>query len=213
MSDHTVTNPGMRGSAEAPVILASGSRIRAEMLRNAGVGIEVMTAGVDEESVRDSLRAEGASATEVAIALAELKAISVSRKRPEAFVIGADQMLECNGIWFEKPRDRDHATASLTALSGKTHALISGAVVARGGSRIWHAADSARMRMRPLSPDTIAGYLDAAGPDVLNSVGVYQLEGLGAQLFQSVEGDFFTVLGLPLLQILDFLRTHGLLRT
>lgn len=201
----------LKGPAGIPIVLASGSRFRAEMLRAAGVEIEIRTAGVDEGSVRDSLGAEGADTEEVAIALAELKALSVSRKRPEAFVIGADQMLECNGVWFEKPVDRDHAAATLQALSGRTHKLISAAVVAKGGSRIWHSTQSVTMKMRPLTPDYIQAYLDAAGPEVQNSVGAYQLEGLGAQLFHAVEGDYFSVLGLPLLPLLEFIRTHGLL--
>ena len=203
--------PGLRGPSDLPIVLASGSRFRAEMLRAAGVEIEIKTAGVDEASVRDSLRAEGATAEEVAIALAELKALSVSRKRPEAFVIGADQMLECNGIWFEKPVDRDHAAATLKALSGRTHQLISAVVVAKGGSRIWHSTQAVTMKMRHLTPEYIAAYLDAVGPEVQESVGAYQLEGLGAQLFHAVEGDYFTVLGLPLLPLLEFIRTHGLL--
>jgi septum formation protein len=201
----------LKGPSDIPIILASGSRFRAEMLRAAGVEIEIKTAGVDEASVRDSLGAEGATTEDVAIALAELKALSVSRKRPDAFVIGADQMLECNGVWFEKPVDRDHAAATLQALSGKTHRLVSAVVVAKAGSRIWHTTQSVNMKMRSLTPAYIASYLDAVGPDVHDSVGAYQLEGLGGQLFHAVEGDYFTVLGLPLLPLLDFMRTHGLL--
>lgn len=198
-------------SATTPVILASGSRFRAEMLRAAGVAFGVVVPGVDEAAVRESLGAEGASADEVAIVLGELKAIAVSQQRPDALVIGSDQMLDCNGVWFEKPVDRDHARASLTALAGRDHRLVTSAVVARGGERIWHASQSVRMRMRPLSDDFIERYLDAVGDDVLASVGAYQLEGLGAQLFTAVEGDYFTVLGLPLLPLLDFLRVHGVL--
>jgi septum formation protein len=201
----------LKGASGIPVILASGSRFRADMLWAAGVEIEIKTAGVDEASVRDSLKAEGATAEDVAIALAELKALSVSRKRPEAFVIGADQMLECNGVWFEKPVDRDHAAATLHALSGRTHQLISAVVVAKAGSRIWHATQTVKMTMRPLTPEYIEAYLETVGPGVYESVGAYQLEGLGAQLFSGVEGDYFTVLGLPLLPVLDFMRTHGLL--
>lgn len=202
--------PGPAASA-VPVILASGSRFRARMLAAAGVPFTVSVPGIDEAAVRDSLRAEGASAEDVAIALGELKAVAISRRHPDALVIGSDQMLDCNGVWFEKPADRDHARASLKALSGREHRLVTSAVVARAGSRIWHSLQSVRMRMRPLSDGYIEAYLEAVGDDVLASVGAYQLEGLGAQLFTAVEGDYFTVLGLPLLPLLDFLRTHRVL--
>lgn len=198
-------------AATLPVVLASGSRFRAQMLAAAGVPFTVSVAGVDEAAVRESLAAEGATTEDVAIALGELKAVAVSRRYPDALVIGSDQMLDCNGVWFEKPVDRDHARASLTALAGREHRLVSSAVVARAGSRIWHTLQTVRMRMRPLSDDYIDAYLDAVGDDVLASVGAYQLEGLGAQLFTAVEGDYFTVLGLPLLPLLDFLRTHRVL--
>lgn len=198
-------------TATTPVILASGSRFRAEMLRAAGVPFAVLVPGVDEAAVRESLGAEGASAEEVAIALGELKAMAVSRRHPDALVIGSDQMLDCDGVWFEKPADRDHARASLKALAGRDHWLVTSVVVARAGVRVWHAAQSVRMRMRPLSDGFIESYLDAVGDDVRSSVGAYQLEGLGAQLFSAVEGDYFTVLGLPLLPLLDFLRVHGVL--
>lgn len=211
MPDDVTNAAFLRGPSDTPVILASGSRFRAEMLRNAGVTFEVMIAGVDEASVRDSLRAEGATVEDVAIALAELKALSLSRKRPDAFVIGADQMLDCNGVWFEKPVDRDHAHASLQALSGREHTLISAVAVSRAGSRIWHTTQKVRMRMRHLSPEYITAYLDAVGDAAQDSVGAYQLEGLGGQLFNAVEGDYFTVLGLPLLPLLDFMRTHKIL--
>lgn len=198
-------------AASTPVILASGSRFRAQMLQAAGVPFRVAVAGVDEAAVRESLGAEGATTEDVAIALGELKAVAVSRRHPDALVIGSDQMLDCNGVWFEKPVDRDHARATLTALAGREHRLVTSAVVARAGSRIWHTVQGVRMHMRPLSEDFVESYLDAVGEDARSSVGAYQLEGLGAQLFTVVEGDYFTVLGLPLLPLLDFLRVHGVL--
>lgn len=194
-----------------PVILASGSVFRARLLDSAGVGFTVVVPGVDEPAVRESLRAEGARAEDVAIALGELKAIAVSQDNPNALVVGSDQMLECNGVWFEKPVDRDHARASLTALSGREHRLVTSVVVARGGARIWHTVTTVTMRMRPLSEAFVDRYLDAMGDAATQSVGAYQLEGLGSQLFTAVEGDYFTVLGLPLLPLLGFLRTHGVL--
>jgi len=200
------------GRADAPaLVLASSSPFRAKMLTAAGVGLTVEVPGVDEVAVRESLRAEGARVEDVAIALGELKAASISQKHPQALVIGSDQMLDCNGVWFEKPADRDHARASLIALAGREHRLVTSVVVARGGSRIWHAMDTVRMSMRPLSEAFIDQYLDVMGDEATSSVGAYQLEGLGAQLFTAVEGDYFTVLGLPLLPLLDFLRTHGVL--
>lgn len=193
------------------IVLASGSRTRAKLLEGAGVSFAVKTAGVDEESVRDSLRAEGASAADVAVALGEMKAISVSRNTPGALVIGGDQMLECNGVWFEKPRDRAHAEAHLKTLSGRKHILHSSVVVVLDSTRIWHVLDSVEVEVRPLSDAFIQHYLDQVGDQVFDSVGAYQLEGLGAQLFNRVKGDFFTVLGLPLLPLLEFLRVRGVL--
>lgn len=199
----------LTGPAPQKLILASGSRIRAELLRNAGVDFEIQTAPVDEAEIRRSLQAEGATVGDAAIALAEAKAMRVSRRNPGALVIGCDQMLDCNGVWFEKPVDRDHARAHLQAFSGKTHRLQAGIVVARDGQRLWHNLSIASLTVRVLSPDFIEAYLDAAGEPILNSVGAYQLEGLGAQLFSRIEGDYFTILGLPLLPLLDFLRAHG----
>ena len=158
-----------------------------------------------------SFRAARFGAGEVAEALAELKAQRVTRRHPGALVIGADQMLECEGTWFDKPADRAAARAQLEALSGRVHRLVTCAVVVLDGERLWHRTESATMTMRRLSPEFLDRYLDTAGNEVLSSVGAYQLEGLGAQLFARVEGDFFTVLGLPLLPLLDFLRVRGVL--
>ncbi|NUB07417.1 Maf-like protein [Azospirillum sp. Vi22] len=199
-------------SATVPaVVLASGSRTRAEMLERAGVRVALAPAAVDEEEIKLAARAEGAPVEDVAEALAELKAQRVTRKHPGALVIGADQMLECEGRWFDKPADRDAARAQLQDLRGKTHRLVSCAVVIRDGERLWHHVDRARLSMRPFSDAFLDSYLNAAGDDVLGSVGAYHLEGLGAQLFHRVDGDFFTILGLPLLPLLGFLRVHGVI--
>lgn len=192
-----------------PLVLASGSRTRATMLERAGLSAILDAPSVDEEEVKRAGRAEGVPADAVAEALAELKAQRVTRRHPGAFVIGADQMLDCEGHWFDKPADRAGARDQLLALRGKTHQLVSCAVVVRDGQRLWHKVDRARLTMRWFSEAFLDEYLDRAGAEVLHSVGAYQLEGLGAQLFQKVEGDFFTILGLPLLPLLGFLRVHG----
>ena len=195
-----------------PVILASASRIRLELLDRAGVSATAQAAAVDESEIKAAFRAEQASTEACAQALAALKARRISERHPEALVIGADQMLDCDGVWFDKPADLDEARAHLEALRGKTHRLVTAAVVLRGGSQLWHVISPARLTMRPFSDTFLDDYIRQAGPAVLSSVGAYQLEGLGAQLFERVEGDFFTVLGLPLLPLLDFLRGHGVIR-
>ena len=200
----------MSGGVPA-VVLASGSRTRAEMLERAGVRVTLAPAAVDEEEIKLAARAEGAPVEDVAEALAEMKAQRVTRKHPGALVIGADQMLDCEGRWFDKPGDRTAARAQLQELRGRTHRLVSCAVVIRDGERLWHHVDRARLTMRPFSDAFLDSYLNAAGDEVLQSVGAYHLEGLGAQLFHRVDGDFFTILGLPLLPLLGFLRVHGVI--
>ncbi len=192
-----------------PVVLASASRPRLELLRCAGVDLRAEPARVDEAEVKASLLAEKADAAAAAETLAELKAHKVSRRAPGALVIGADQILECDGRWFDKPPDRAAAAEHLRALSGKTHALVTAACVVRDGIRIWHHREAPQLTMRPFDEAFIESYLDAAGPGILQTVGAYQLEGLGAQLFSRVSGDYFTILGLPLLPLLGFLREHG----
>jgi septum formation protein len=142
--------------------------------------------------------------------LAELKALRISSRRPGAFIIGADQILVCNGVLFEKPANRAAAETQLRTLSGASHELVSAVCVARDGGVIWHHIDTAQLTMRVLSEDFIKAYLDAAGAEILANVGAYALEGLGAQLFARVRGDYFTILGLPLLPLLDFLREHNI---
>lgn len=195
-----------------PVVLASASAARRMLLANAGVSFEVERAIVDEDEIKRTMKAAGETPELTAEALAETKATRVSLKRRGALVIGADQMLEANGVWFDKPATRAQATAQLRSLAGRSHRLISAVAVARDGVGIWRHTASARMTMRSLSPEFVELYLDALGGAAFSSVGVYQLEGLGAQLFLRVEGDYFTVLGLPLLPLLGFLREHGVVQ-
>jgi septum formation protein len=191
------------------IILASASKSRASLMRAAGVTFEIVPAHADEDSVKASLQAEGATAAHCAETLAELKAVQISNRHPEALVIGADQMLDCAGIWFDKPKDMAGARNHLVLLRGKTHVLPTAVCVALNGSRIWHHVALPNLAVRDFSDAFIETYLAAAGTAVLSSVGAYQLEGPGAQLFSRIEGDFFTILGLPLLELLSFLREHG----
>lgn len=189
------------------LILASGSSARRHMLEAAGLVFEVDPPRMDEEGTKVDLRAEGLAPRDQAQALAELKALSVSRQR-DGFVIGADQMLAIEGDVLDKPKSIADARSHLLRLRGKTHELLTAAVVARGGDVIWRQIDTPKLKMRAFSDAFLDDYIKRAGEATLRSVGAYQLEGLGAQLFQSVEGDYFSVLGLPLLPLLAFLREH-----
>ena len=193
------------------LVLASASPSRRAMLEAAGLDCVIDPPAVDEGSIKQAMRADGAGPADVAEALAEMKAKQVSRRHPNAMVVGADQMLECGTVWFDKPVDRDHARGHLQALRGKSHRLIASVVVVQNEARQWHFNGSVTLTMRPFSDGFLDDYLDRAGDRVLTSVGAYQLEGIGAQLFNKVDGDYFTVLGLPLLPLLDYLRTRGVL--
>lgn len=191
------------------IVLASGSATRRALLAAAGVDFQVHALPVDEDGIKQALRLETDRPARVAETLAEMKAMRVSAKHPGVIVVGADQMLDCETIWFDKPADSEAAAAQLRALRGKTHRLTSAVVAVRDGRRLWHHTDSAKLTMRWFSDAFLADYLERAGAGVLASVGAYQLEGLGGQLFMSIDGDHFTILGLPLLPLLDFLRENG----
>ncbi len=193
------------------VTLASKSAARAAVLAGAGVIFDTAGSSVDEAAVKAGMLAERATAREVADALAELKAVKVSRGRP-GLVIGADQTLELDGALFDKAESLGEARQRLQAMRGKVHKLHSAVVVAENGEAIWREVPAARMSMRPFTDDFLDGYLARVGPDVLSSVGCYQLEGEGVQLFDRIDGDYFTILGLPLIGLLDLLRRHGVLQ-
>lgn len=192
------------------LILASTSQSRRELLTNAGLNFEIEPPGVDEDEVKLSLAARQADAAAVATTLAELKAVRVSARHPDAFTIGGDSTLACDGRLFDKPPTVAAAREQLLALRGRTHDLVSSVVVAKGGARIWHHTERARLTMRPFSESFLDAYLAQAGGSVTTSVGAYRLESIGAHLFSRVEGDYFTILGLPLLPLLSFLAGHGI---
>lgn len=191
------------------LVLASGSQTRADMLKNAGIEFEIDPARVDEGAIKQALVADGASPRDIADALADLKARSVAMRRPLDRVLGGDQILVCDGQFFSKADTRDEAAATLQALSGKTHQLLSAVVIYEGAQPVWRFVDKVTLAVRPLSDAFIKDYLDAIGDAAFWSVGSYQIEGRGAQLFEKVEGDHFTVLGLPLFAVLDYLRRVG----
>jgi septum formation protein len=199
----------MTGLGGRPIVLASASATRAAILAGAGIEVLRAPAGIDEDEIKRSFRAAGRDATACARALAETKAIRVSARHSDMLVVGADQMLDCAGTWFDKARDRSEARAQLVALRGKRHELVSAVTVVKNGAVIWQLVDRPRLTMRDFSDGFLDAYLAALGDGALRSVGVYQLEGLGAQLFERIEGDYFSILGLPLLPLLDFLRGHG----
>jgi septum formation protein len=195
-----------------PVTLASKSAARAQVLAAAGVEFETIGAGVDEAAAKEGLSAEGASPREVAEALAELKAMTASRERT-GLVIGADQTLDLEGRLFDKAETMAEARERLQMLRGRTHRLHSAVVVAQDGAVIWREVPAATLTMRTFSDDFLDAYLARHGDALLGSVGCYRLEDDGVQLFERIDGDYFTILGLPLIGLLHLLRREGALAT
>ncbi len=194
------------------LILASQSSARRAMLTAAGVAFDAVSAAVDEDSAKAALLSEGLAARDMADALAEMKAIKVSSGDGQALVLGCDSVVALeDGAMLDKPRDRAEAAIHLRRLSGKRHELVSAAVIAEGGRPVWRVVDRAKMHVRPLSDAFIEQYLDREWPDISGCVGCYRIEGLGAQIFSRIEGSHFTVLGLPLLPVLDYLRVRKVL--
>jgi septum formation protein len=201
------------GPEPVAVVLASASSSRKALLTSAGVGFETRPAHIDEDEIKRSLQGEGMNAGNGATMLAEMKAQRISAVAPGALVIGADQILVCSGKWFDKPTDMDEARDHLRVLRGRSHELATSAVIVRDGRRIWHHAEKPKLTMRPFTDSFIDDYLARAGDGILSSVGAYHLEGLGAQLFSRIDGDYFSILGMPLLPLLAILREHGVVGT
>ena len=195
-------------TARQAVVLASASESRAQILRGAGIDFAIDPAAIDESAIKSKLQGSGASADAVASALADAKALAVTQRHPGARVIGADQMLECGGTWFDKPSDMAEARRHLQTLRGRDHRLITAACVAVDEEIAWRGVSHAQLTMRAFSDRFLDAYLADTGQSVLGSVGAYRIEETGIQLFSCIDGDHFTILGLPLLALLDFLRVE-----
>lgn len=193
---------------EIPLILASKSHARSQILKDAGLDFEIVASNVDEDSLKLAMRAEGASVRDQVMLLAEAKSAKVS-ERHQGLVIGADQMMSFKGQALDKPASLNEARDRLREMRGEPHTLENGVVICEGGRSVWRYTNSVKLTMRSFSDAFLDEYLERAGDQVLESVGAYQLESLGIQLFSKVEGDYFSVLGLPILPVLDYLRTRG----
>ncbi len=194
-----------------PILLASGSAIRAQLLRNAGVPFEVQTARVDEEIAKQALLAEGASPRDIADTLAEMKARKISDKNPGAMVLGCDQVLDFEGQLLSKPQSPEDALMQLRKMRGKRHMLLSAAVIYQNGEPIWRHVGQVRLRMRASSDAYLRAYVDRNWDSIRHAVGAYKLEEEGVRLFATIDGDYFNVLGMPLLELLNFLAIKGVI--
>ncbi len=202
----------MAATAER-LILASASTARARMLEAAGVAFTIEPAAIDESRIKTAACETGQTAIACALALAAEKARAVSRHHREALVIGADQLLVAGSEWFDKPRDLGEARAQLHALRGRTHVLATAVCMMRGGECLWHASSQPELTMRRFTNAFLDRYIAEEGEALTASVGAYRLEGRGVQLFARISGDYFAVLGMPMLELLDFLRDRGALLT
>jgi septum formation protein len=199
--------------AAAPrLILASASAARLALLRGAGLTVEAQPAHIDEAEIKAAAQADGATPDDAALLLAELKAARIARREPDAVVIAADQLLVVGEEWLDKPPTPDAARAQLLTLRGRTHTLVTAVLCQRGTARVWHHVARPSLTMREFSEEFLNAYLAAEGDALTAWVGSYRLEGMGVQLFERIEGDYFSILGLPLLPLLGFLRQHGALR-
>jgi septum formation protein len=193
------------------IVLASGSQIRRALFENSGVEVEAIPARIDELSIRESLLNEEAKPRDIADALAEYKARKIASKQPTKIVIGSDQVLDFKGTLFSKPESRQNAIEQLKILRGATHSLYSAAVIYEDGAPVWRFVGRAQITMRNFSDDYLGQYVDRNWDEIRHCVGCYQLEAEGSRLFQQVSGDYFTVLGIPLIEVLAFLSSKGLI--
>lgn len=201
----------VENTSQAPIILASASKTRSHLLTAAGIYHEIVPANVDEPTIKSDLISEGVGPALISEFLADAKAKKISVSQPDSLVLGADQILECEGFLFDKPTDAASARIQLLNLRGKTHRLWTSAVVARAGTRLWHQTETAELKMRNFSDSFLDQYMALEGDNILSCVGGYRLEGRGAQLFSGVSADYFTILGLPLLPLLRFLRANDII--
>ena len=191
------------------IILASASTIRRDLLRNANVPVDILPVRIDEAAIRDGMVAEGAKPRDIAVQLAEFKARKASQKEPGALVIGCDQVLDCDGVLLSKPDTKETARAQLDQLNGKRHKLLSAAVIYENGTAIWRHIGSVTLQMRQNSPEYLDDYVNRNWDSIQHSVGAYKLEEEGVRLFHRIDGDYFNVLGLPLLELLAYLTLRG----
>jgi septum formation protein len=195
------------------LILASASVARARMLESAGLEVRIEPAGIDARAVKRAFREEGRDALCCAQGLPETNAQCVAKRHNRPLVVGADQILVCGELWFDKPSDLNEARVQLETLRGRTHELVTAACVVQAGACLWHTVSRPQLKMRDFSDQYLDDYIAAEGAEILGSVCAYRLEGRGVQLFEGIEGDYFAILGLSPLELLAFLRDRGEIRS
>lgn len=193
------------------LILASKSRARQEMLKNAGISFDIQPAEIDEEKIVQEMQSEGASSGNIALRLAKEKALAISKDNPDHYIIGSDQVLSMDDKIYNKAKNEQEAVERLHEFQGNEHFLTSAVCVVKNGEDLWHKTDAAALKMKPMSMQDIEKYSKIAGDDLTNCVGCYALEGVGIRLFENIRGDFFTILGMPFLPLLNFLDKEGAL--